>query len=150
LQGLLPAAIVYLTKSLVDAVAVAAGAGFSLASLEPILWPGGLMVAVLLSQQILQGVAGWIRSAQSELIQDHIKAIIHQKAASVDLEFYDKPEYHDYMSRANTQAGAHSLVLLYNIGQLLQNTVTLVSIAVILITYSIWLPIVLLVSTIPT
>lgn len=149
LQGLLPAAIVYLTKSLVDAVAVAAGAGFSLASLEPVLWPGGLMVAVLLLQQILQGVAGWIRSAQSELIQDHIKAIIHQKAASVDLEFYDKPEYHDHMSRANTQASARSLVLLYNIGQLLQNTVTLVSIAVILITYSIWLPIVLLVSTIP-
>jgi len=149
LQGLLPAAIVYLTKSLVDAVAAAAGAGFSLASLQPILLPGGLMVAVLLAQQVLQGVAGWIRAAQSELIQDHIKAIIHKKAASVDLEFYDKPEYYDHMSRANSQASGRSLMLLYNLGLLLQNTVTLVSIAAILVTYSVWLPIVLLVSTFP-
>ena len=40
-------------------------------------------------------------------------------------------------------------MLLYNLGLLLQNTVTLVSIAAILVTYSVWLPIVLLVSTFP-
>ncbi len=149
IQGVLPAVTVYLTKLLVDSIAHAANTGFSWQSLEPVLLPAGLMAVVLLTGQVLSGVMGWIRAAQAELIQDHIKTMIHQKAATVDLEFYDTPEYFDHMARANGQASGRALSLLQNLGALIQNTITLLSIAVVLMTYSFWLPLVLLISTLP-
>jgi ATP-binding cassette subfamily B protein len=149
LRGALPTATVYLTKVLVDSVDAAVGGGFSWTDLTPVLLPAGLMAAVLLLQQVLQGVVRWVQTAQSKLVQDHIKARIHEKAAQVDLEFYDTPAYFDHMSRANGQASSRSLSMLRNMGGLLENVVTLIGIAGLLVPYGLWIPLVLLVSTLP-
>ena len=148
-SGMLPAATVYLTKHLVDAVAAALGSGLSWATIEPVVWPAGLMGAVLLLSQGLQGLSMWIRTAQAEQVLDHVKSLIHAKAAAVDVAFYDNPDYYDHLERANSEAASRSLSLLDNLGSLLQNSVTLISIAAILIHYSVWLPLALLVSTLP-
>ena len=50
-QGLLPAATVYLTKPLIDSLVSAVssgGAADSMDALRPVLWWGGLMAAVML------------------------------------------------------------------------------------------------------
>ncbi len=148
-SGVLPAALVYLTKHLVDAVAVAIGGGLSWETVQPVLWPALLMGGVLLLSQGLSGLTGWIRTAQAEHVLDHVKNLIHAKAAEVDLAFYDNPDYYDHLERANSEASSRSLSLLDNLGRLLQNGVTLVSIAAILVHYSIWLPLALLVTTLP-
>lgn len=149
LQGLLPAAAVYLTKLLVDSVADVVGSGYSWETIQPVLLPAGLMAATLLLTQATGSILGWIRTAQAELVQDEIKARIHQKAAAVDLEFYETSDYFDLLARANGQADSRSLSILQNVGGLLQNTLTLVSIAALLIPYSIWLPLILVISTLP-
>lgn len=149
IQGILPAATVYLTKVLVDSVAAAIGAGFTWEVITPVLIPAGLMAAVMLLTQVLGGMLNWIRTAQAELVQDHIKALIHRQAAAVDLEFYETPDYFDHLARANGQADSRSLSILQNLGAVVQNTLTLMSISLLLIPYSIWLPLVLLVSTLP-
>ncbi|AEN73808.1 Xenobiotic-transporting ATPase [Rhodothermus marinus SG0.5JP17-172] len=147
--GVLPAALVYLTKHLVDAVAAAIGAGLSWETVQPVLWPALLMGGVLLLSQGLSGLTSWIRTAQAEHVLDHVKDLIHTKAAEVDLAFYDNPDYYDHLERANSEAASRSLSLLDNLGGLLQNGVTLVSIAAILVHYSVWLPLALLITTLP-
>jgi len=148
-QGLLPAATVYITKHLVDGVAAAVGVGLSGENVQQVLIPAVLMGSVLVLSQILQGLLGWIQTAQSELLQDHIKALLHRQAAAVDLEFYETPDYFDHMDRANAQADSRALPILQNLGGLLKNSLTLVAIAGLLIPYSVWLPLVLLLSTLP-
>ncbi len=148
-SGVLPAALVYLTKHLVDAVAVAIGGGLSWETVQPVLWPALLMGGVLLLSQGLSGLTSWIRTAQAEHVLDHVKNLIHAKAAEVDLAFYDNPDYYDHLERANSEASSRSLSLLDNLGSLLQNGVTLVSIAAILVHYSVWLPLALLLTTLP-
>lgn len=149
IQGLLPTATVYLTKVLVDSVAAAVGGGLSPENVRLVLVPALLMAGVLLLTQVLKGVANWVRTAQSEQVQDHVKTLIHEKAAEVDLEFYETAGYYDHMSRANGQAASRSMSLLQNIGGLLQNAITLVGIAALLIPYAWWLPLALLFSTLP-
>lgn len=149
LQGMVPAGIVYLTKWLIDAVAGAVGAGVSFEVVQSVLLPTLAMVGLLLLQQILGSLIEWINTAQTELVQDHMKHLIHGKAVEVDFAFYENAEYYDRLEMANTQATQRSLALLQNIGGLLQGAVTLVSISAILVTYSLWLPVVLLVSTLP-
>ena len=148
-QGLLPAATVYLTKILVDNLAAALGAGLTWASAQPVLIPALLMGGILLLTEVLHGLLGWVRAAQSELVQDYIKTRIHEQAARVDLAFYETPEQSDRMARANSEASTRSLSLLQNLGGLLQNLLTLLAVAALLVPYSVWLPVVLFVSTVP-
>jgi ATP-binding cassette, subfamily B, bacterial len=149
LQGIIPAGVVYLTKWLIDSVAAAVGAGASMDVVTMVMMPALAMIGLLVLQQILGSVIEWINTAQTELVQDHMKALIHSKAVEVDFGFYENSTYYDRLEQANSQATSRSLALLQNMGGVLQGIVTLVSISVILITYSILLPIVLLVSTLP-
>lgn len=148
-QGLIPAAIVYLTKWVVDSVAVAIGSGLGIAELGSVLLPALLMAGVMLLQRLLGGLNEWVSTAQAELVGDHVKALIHEKAAEVDYGFYESAAYHDQLEQVNSQANGRVLQLLQNIGGLLQATVTLLSISAILLQYSVWLPVVLIVSTLP-
>ncbi len=147
--GLLPAANVYLMKWLVDAAAHAVGGGFSWDKAQVILLPAGLMLAVMAGQRLLGGLSEWVSTAQTQMVQDHIKGLIHEKSAGIDYSFFESPEYFDQFHQANTQASTRTLNLLRNLGALLQSAVTFVSILAILMRYSIWLPVLLLVSSVP-
>jgi len=148
-QGLLPAATVYCTRLLVDSLVGALGSGGSWEAIQPTLVLAVLMAGVLLLTEVLSIVSGWIRTAQSELIQDHISALVHEKSISVDLSFYESPEYYDHLHRARSDAGNRCLALLESSGSLLQNGITLLAMATLLTAYGAWLPLVLLIGTLP-
>ncbi len=148
-QGLLPAATVHLTRLLVDSLAATVGMGVSWQAVRPTLILAALMGGVLLLAEVLQTAGHWVRTAQSELVQDHISALIHEKSIAVDLAFYESPEYYDHLHRARGDASHRSLALLESVGGFFQNGITLLAMAAILIPYGPWLPLVLLVSTLP-
>jgi ATP-binding cassette subfamily B protein len=145
-QGLLPAATVYLTKWVVDSLAAAVSGD---APLSLVVLPVALMATVLLLQRVLGGVNEWVSTAQGELVGDHVKALVHERAAEVDYGFYESSLYHDKLEQVNSQANGRVLQLLQNVGGLLQAAVTLVSISALLLQYSVWIPLVLVVSTLP-
>lgn len=148
-QGLLPAATIYLTKLLVDNLVAAIKIGLSEESLELLLLPGALMATILALTEVLQAILNWIRTIQAELVQDYISCLIHKKAVAVDLGFYESPEYHDKLERARSDASTRCLGLLENSGSLLQNSITLLAMATVLLPYGAWLPFVLIISLLP-
>jgi ATP-binding cassette subfamily B protein len=148
-QGVLPAASVYLTKLLVDSLVAAINARGAWGQVRPALILIILTAAVMLLVEFLQSAIEWVRTAQSELIQDHIKCLIHQQSAAVDLAFYESPEFHDKLDQARNEASTRPLVILENVGSLVQNGITLLAMAAVLVPYSAWLPLILFVSTLP-
>ena len=149
IQGLLPAALVYLSRSLVDSLAAAVGTGWSWENIWPVAFPGALITVVIAVQELMQGVSSWVRTAQAELVRDHLSALVHEKSLAVDLAFYESPEYHDQLERARNDLSSRPLALLESMGGLLQNSITLLAMAMLLIPYGVWLPFVLFISTIP-
>lgn len=149
LQGVLPVATVYLTKAVVDSLVGALGGGPDWAAIRPTLVLVALMAAVLLLSEILRSLTTWVRTAQSELVQDHISGLIHEKAVTLDLAFYETPEYYDQMHRARVDAMGRPVALLESAGSLVQNSITLVAMAAVLIPYGLWIPALLMVSTLP-
>ncbi|MFH1084505.1 MAG: ABC transporter ATP-binding protein [Chloroflexota bacterium] len=148
LQGLLPAAVVTLTRALVDRLARAIGQPAGAA------WQGVLtlalgLAAVLVAQELLRGAATWVRTLQAERVQDYIADLVHRQSAAVDMAFYDSPDYYDQLHRARGEATHRPTALLENLGALLQNGLTLGALAAILWRYGPWVPAVLLVSTLP-
>jgi ATP-binding cassette subfamily B protein len=148
-QGLLPVATVYLTRALVDRLASGLGTGATWSSLRPVVIPAALLGGTLLLIELLRGIAGWIRAAQAEYLKDHVTDLIQRKSMAADLAFYEWPEYYDHLHRARAEASYRPVALLESVGGLLQNGLTLTAMGVILIPYSVWLPVALVVSTIP-
>lgn len=149
LQGALPVATVYLTRMVVDSLVAATRNAGGWTTLQPTLFLIAAMVGVLLLMEGLRSLAGWVRAMQAELVQDHVYALIHAKAATLDISFYDTPNYYDRLHRARVDALNRPMQLLENIGSLLQNGLTLAAMATVLLTYTLWLPVVLIGSTLP-
>lgn len=149
LQGTLPAATVYLTRLLVNSLVAVVGAGISWASIQTVLIPVALMAGVLLLTEFMQGASEWIRTAQSELVQDYISGLIHKQSIAIDFGCYESSEYNDQLDRAREGASGRSLALLESTGSLVQNSITLVAMAALLLPYGLWLPIILVTSALP-
>src|SRR5436309_1887257 len=111
-QGLMPVALVYLTKPLVDGLQAAVGRGTSWETVRPVLLVVVGIGGVLLLTELLKVCLEWIGTAQSELVQDHITDLVHAKSTAVDLAFYETPDFYDHLYRARGDAGNRPLALL--------------------------------------
>ncbi|HET6567341.1 MAG TPA: ABC transporter ATP-binding protein [Rhodothermales bacterium] len=137
------------TKWLTDSLANAIGKGLTNESALPVLYSAGVMGGLLVLQQLLSGLRSWIQVAQAEVVQDHVKGLIHEKAIAVDYAFYESPDYFDKLQQANSEASARILGILENLGGLIQNGITFLSVAVILAAYAVWVPFVLFLGMVP-
>jgi ATP-binding cassette, subfamily B, bacterial len=140
-QGLLPAAIVYLTKLVVDGVVAA--------DVRRVLTRLLLLGGFLLLMEVVRNAINWVRTVQAELLQDHITSLIHEKSVNADLAFYELSDYYDHLHRARAEARYRPVALLGNLGALLQNSITLVAMGAILIPLGPWLALALVLSTLP-
>lgn len=148
-QGLLPAAIVFLTKLFVDALVIALKRGAIWPDMQHAMLLVLLLGGVLLLMEVVRNAINWVRTVQAELLQDHITSLIHEKSVSVDLAFYELSDYYDHLHRARAEARYRPVALLGNLGALLQNSITLVAMGAILIPLGPWLALALLLSTLP-
>jgi ATP-binding cassette, subfamily B, bacterial len=148
-QGILPVATVYLTKAVVDALVAATRAGGDWSSLRAAMAVVLAMGAVLALGEALKAAAGHARTAQSELVGDSIHGLIHRKSIEADLAFYDSPEYFNHLHRAREESAYRPLQLLENLGGLAQNSITLVAMGAVVARFGWWIPVALVVGTLP-
>src|ERR1051325_8510925 len=148
-QGLLPAALVYLTKLVVDGVVVAVRNGSAWVEVRQVLGLLVLFGGTLVLMEVVRVGINWVRTAQAELLQDHITSLIHEKSVTADLAFYELSDYYDHLHRARAEARYRPVALLGNLGALLQNSITLLAMGAILIPLGPWLALALLLSTLP-
>jgi ATP-binding cassette subfamily B protein len=149
LQGIQPLASVYLVKLLVDSLVQAVNTGGQWTQVRPAIVLIGLTIGVMLLGELLQSLSELVRTAQSELIQDEVKGQIHRQTALMDLSTHENPEFQDRLERVRSDASARPLALLESAGSLVQNSITLIAMALVLAPFGPWLPIVLLLSTLP-
>lgn len=148
-QGLLPVATVYLTRTVVDSLVSAVNTSGDPAVYRQTLFWVLLMAAVLVVTEVLRSATVWVRTAQAELVQDHISNLIHTQATTLDMAHYENPDYYDRLHRARVDAFSKPVALLENMGSLLQNGLTFLAMAGILFAFGWWLPPLLLLSALP-
>lgn len=148
-QGLLPVVIVLMTRELVNGLAGVIGSSIDWGSVRPVLVPAAAIGAVLLLEELVRTASEWVRKVQAKLVEDHVSGLIQEKSTQVDLAFYDSPDYHDHMHRARAEAGSRPLALLENGGSLIRGGITLLAMAAVLLPYGWWMPVALVISTLP-
>ncbi len=148
-QGLVPAAQVYLMRITIDILAVG-GTRATAETAVRMAGPPVLAIGLLwIFSLVLASLIRWVRAAQTELVQDSIHALIHTKALELDVAFYENAESYDMLHRAKIDALSQPIALLESIGVVLQNSVTLVALAAMIAMYAWWLPLLLIGSALP-
>ncbi|MFK7926901.1 MAG: ABC transporter ATP-binding protein [Myxococcota bacterium] len=145
--GLLPPAIAYVGKEIVDAVVLASQAA------TPNPWPALLWVGVELALiMLMSGAQRGLSVIQSLLraeLGHRVNTLILEKALTLDLAHYEDAEFYDKLTRARRQASSRPLSLVTRTFNLAQNALTLGSYAVLLFTFSPWAVVVLVVAGVP-
>ena len=135
--GLLPAAVAWVGKHIVDAVlasaaAVAAGEPAGQAALVWVLAEGGLVAVMSASQRGL----GVTQSLLRALLGQRVNVMILEKALTLQLTQFEDSEFYDKLTRARQEASSRPLSLVNRTFGLIQNAISLVSYAVLMLKFS--------------
>ena len=82
-------------------------------------------------------------------LANRIRGEIIHKALNLDLAFFEHPDFYDRLQNARRESGYKPVDLINDTFLIVQNTITLISFAVLLLRFSPWLVIILLVTSIP-
>lgn len=148
-QGLIPAALIQLLRITVDRLTPAFSVKNPSDTFAAALVPIVLIGLLWLLGQLTASLMKWVRTAQAELVQDHIHSLIHKQSLALDVAFYENPESYDLLHRAKVDAVSQPLALLESIGSLFQNGITLGVLAFMLAVYTPLLPLLLILSAVP-
>lgn len=149
IEGILPGLLVYLTKHLVDSLVLALNSHGVWEEIRPAIFFASATAIIMLFSNAADSALEIVQTAQADIIQDYVKSLIHDKCAVVDIADYESHQYHDQLEQAISDGANRPLSLLESTGGLIQNGITLLVMGGLLIQYNVWLPLVLLISTLP-
>lgn len=110
LQSILPLVSLYLLGVLVDTVS--AGAADTL--VEKCLPCVAGMVGVFLAGRVVAALSAVNKDMLSQRLVDYMADIMQHQASTLDLAYYDTPQYHDTMHRAQQEASFRPLQIMNN------------------------------------
>ncbi|MEL6788900.1 MAG: ABC transporter ATP-binding protein, partial [Cyanobacteria bacterium J06607_15] len=74
-----------------------------------------------------------VNAAQSQRVLDHVESTLYQKAIDIDIEYYENPHYHDILQRAQREAPYRPNLILQHVTNVVQNLISLVAMAGLLL-----------------
>jgi ATP-binding cassette, subfamily B, bacterial len=141
LSALLPLAVAYVGKHIIDAV-VARDSG------EAMRWVLLELACVTLLGASLRGL-GLTRSVLGARLGTDVNVMILEQAQKLELSFFENAEFYDKLTRARREASSRPVSLVADGFQVVQNVVTLGGYAFLLTRESGWLVLGLLLATVP-
>ncbi len=149
-QGLLPLALLYLTKLVVDTIATSLTLSDKQAAFNQIMLLLAVAGVITLVTSIFQSLSQLVSTLQSQRVTDYMESILHDKSMSVDLEYYENAEYYDMLQRAQQDAPNLPNQILNRLAEIGQNSVSLLAMIGLLLSFHWGIAGVLFVVGIPT
>jgi ATP-binding cassette, subfamily B, bacterial len=145
--GLLPAGVAWIGARIVDAVVAAMHApGHDVHLVLRLVLFEGLLVATLSGVQRGLSLCQALLRAQ---LGQRVNVMILEKALTLELRHYEDSEFYDKLTRARREASSRPLSLVMRTFGLVQNLISLVSFAVLLVHFSPWTVVILLLAGVP-
>ena len=155
-DGVLPVIGAYISKHLLDQIALLIGSGsdaegFSeiYETLRPILFLLLLQFIYMFIKRVLSRISSGVSSIAGELVVNNIKLKIINKAKTVDASSFDNPQFYEKLENANREAGHRPLGILTATFNVISALISVVSFIVVLATLSPWAPIIIIIAAIP-
>lgn len=139
----------YLIKSLVDAITTLLGTEGQVVDLRGVLLQVAGFGVATLAFLITRSASALAREAQGMKVADYVDRLIHARAISADLAFYESPAYFDTLQRARQSGNQRPAQVTGNILMLSKNLIMLAAVTVLLVSINWMLLPIILVAIIP-
>jgi ATP-binding cassette subfamily B protein len=149
--GVLPAAIAYVGAQIVDAVIHAADLHRHTGStlFAPVVKYVALEALLVAATAMAQRGISLAQSLLRAQLGQRVNVMILEKALTLDLTQFEDSEFYDKLTRARREASSRPLSLVMRTFGLLQNAVSLVSFGTLLIRFSPWAVVLLILAGLP-
>ncbi|RDB42902.1 ABC transporter ATP-binding protein [Halomonas sp. DQ26W] len=149
--GILPAVAAWIGQLIVDSVVDAMAHHRDTGEVE--WWPvlryvmaeGGVIAAIAMAQRGLSGQQSLLRA----LLGQKVNVMILEKAGTLSLAQFEDSEFYDKLTRARREASIRPLGLVNKTFSLMQNAISLLSFGVLLVQFSPWAILILMVGALP-
>jgi ABC-type multidrug transport system fused ATPase/permease subunit len=150
--GLLPAAIAYIGKLIVDGVVFASqnntyNSAF-VNSYYPLMYVGLEAIAVALFAASQRGLS-ICQSLLRVLLGQQVNVLIMRKALTLELTQFEDSEFYDKLTNARREASSRPLSLVTRTFGLVQSALSLITYGALLVKFSIWAVVVLFLAGLP-
>jgi len=151
LAGALPAAVAYIGALIVDSVvgAIRIHEASGVANYTEVLRYVGLEALIVALLAAAQRGISLCQSLLRAQLGQRVNVMILEKALTLELRHFEDSEFYDKLTRARREASSRPLSLVMRTFGLVQNAVSLISYAVLLIKFSPWAVLVLLLAGLP-
>lgn len=150
LQALLPLAILYMIKLVVDTVTAGIVSADVTTAWREVMILVAITGGLTLLMAALRAAATIVEEHKSQLVTDHVTDTIHRKSAEVDLAYYEDSRYHNTFYRAQREATTRPTRMVRELTQLIQNTISLLALVGLLIYHHWSIALILFVAAIPS
>ncbi len=150
IQGVLPLASLYLMKRLVDGVTAGVMAVDKAVAFKPVLFWLVLAAAVALLTAICRSLGELAGEAQSLAVTDNVSDLLHEQSVALDLEYYENSNYQNTLHRAQQEAPYRPTRIVNSLIQVGQSGLSLLGIAGLLVSFDLWIGVVLVVAALPS
>ena len=145
--GLLPAGVAFIGAQIVDAVVAARNLpADGVARVLRLVFIEGSLVAVLAGTQRGLSLCQSLLRAQ---LGQRVNVLILEKALTLELSQFEDSEFYDKLTRARREASSRPLSLVMRTFGLTQNAISLLSYAALLVRFSPWTMLILLLAGLP-
>jgi ATP-binding cassette, subfamily B, bacterial len=142
--ALLPLLSFVLIKNIIDLLATHGGTDFSVFKTTLIV-----LAAILIINSIAQNMSSFIGEMQEQLITNYFSSKIQAHSVTLDVSYYDNPDFHKTLHRAQEEAAFRPTMILQGVVGLVESSFTVASVGVLLF-YQHWaIVLVLLFTAVP-
>lgn len=136
IRSLIPAALAWVAKSLIDALTTEIGSSTpSLAEVMPWLWVGLLLAG---TDAVASSARSYLGRRLADDLDLKVTTDVLTLAATLDIEFFENISSQDSLERAKQTTGTRFMILLNHTFGTINSTLQVISLAVVLIVIQPW------------
>ena len=155
-DGLLPVMGAYISKDLLNAISSLIGTQTTgeikkdiLVVLSPVIFILIVQLIYQFSHRVLGRINTMVNAIAGELVVNHIKLKIINKARTVDQKSFDDPDFYEKLENANREAGMRPIGILSASFSVISAVISVVSFIIVLATLSPWAPVLIIIASLP-
>lgn len=147
ISGVMPVIGAYIAAEIINALVDAVSGNTEFSRIVFLLV---FQFAYLFINSLIGMIYGMIIRIAGELVTNHIKVKIINKAKTIDLASFDMPDFYEKLENASREAGMRPLNILTSMFSIISSLISMVSFIVILANVNAFAPVLIILLAIPT
>jgi ATP-binding cassette subfamily B protein len=147
--ALLPAAQAWVGKLIVDGVVASIQGGHDPEQTKTVFFYLILELVLFLLSTAFNHARRLVQQLVQLQLANHVRGEIIRKALSLELAFFEHPDYYDRLQNARREGSYKPVELINDTFQIVQNTITMISFAALFFRFSPWLVVILFATSVP-